>query len=142
MTDSAAAKSFTDDLLSVIRLQRHLATRVIISTQEPTISPRLLELSSMTFVHRFSSPTWLNALRSHLAGASHDGGEIQTERKRNVEAIFNTIVNLDVGEALLFAPSALLEVHTGAARKLGMAYLKVRVRQRVSLDGGRSILAV
>ena len=157
MTDSAAAKTFTDNLLSVIRLQRHLATRVIISTQEPTISPKLLELSSMTIVHRFTSPQWLATLRSHLAGASSsiEGeaiGKQQQEqeqkqqqdkgRRRDVGSIFETIVNLNVGEALLFSPSAMLSVkNDGEIDKLGMAYLKVRVRKRMTADGGRSILA-
>src|SRR5204863_353082 len=57
-------------LLQVIRLQRHLGTRVIISTQEPSISPKLLDLCSVTIVHRFTSPDWLKTLRRHLAGAS------------------------------------------------------------------------
>ncbi|KAI9809358.1 MAG: hypothetical protein M1826_003936 [Phylliscum demangeonii] len=152
MTSSAAADTFTSNLLSVIRLQRHLATRVIISTQEPTISPSLLELSSMTIVHRFTSPQWFHTLRSHLAGISETGAApaadgtneaspIEKEPKRDVTSIFNSIVNLDVGEALLFAPSAMLAVERGVIEKLGMAYLKVRIRSRLSADGGRSLLA-
>lgn len=141
MTDSSAAKSFTDNLLSVIRLQRHLATRVIISTQEPTISPSLLELSSMTLVHRFTSPQWMNTLRKHLAGASIEGDMDGEEKKRDVGRLFGMIAKLNVGEALLFSPSAILEFKDGNANKLGMSYLKVRVRKRVTADGGRSILA-
>lgn len=141
MTDSTSAKNFTDSLLSVIRLQRHLGTRVIISTQEPTISPKLLELSSMTFVHRFTSPQWLEALRSHLAGASAEASDGNEGGKRDVRKIFETIVNLDVGDALLFSPSALLDCKDMKTNKLGMSYLKVRVRQRLTADGGRSVLA-
>ncbi|KAI9829830.1 MAG: hypothetical protein M1826_005407 [Phylliscum demangeonii] len=51
------------------------------------------------------------------------------------------IVNLDVGEALLFAPSTMLAVERGVIEKLGMADLKVRIRSRLSTDGGRSVLA-
>ncbi len=147
MTNSAAANAFTENLLSVIRQQRHLATRVIIATQEPTISPKLLNLSSMTFVHRFTSPEWLNALKAHLAGASRIGAN-GSERK--LEEIFETIVNLNPGEALLFAPSAMLHVRedvskdgevTRRGEKLGMRYLKIRVRKRLTADGGRSIMA-
>ncbi|KAI9818281.1 MAG: hypothetical protein M1826_001426 [Phylliscum demangeonii] len=157
MTTGAAADTFTDNLLSVIRLQRHLATRVIISTQEPTISPSLLELSSMTIVHRFTSPQWFSTLRSHLAGIGDTGAtaisnasnasnatDDQTPIKgppRDVTSIFNTIVTLNVGEALLFSPSAMLAVDRGIVQKLGMAYLKVRMRSRLSADGGRSLLA-
>ena len=141
MTDTVSAKNFTDSLLSVIRLQRHLGSRVIISTQEPTISPRLLELSSMTFVHRFTSPQWLETLRCHLAGASMEAGEGSVQKRRNVRKIFEEIVTLNVGEALVFSPSAILSCDASNVTKLGMSYLKVRVRKRLTTDGGRSILA-
>ena len=38
LTNTDSASAFQESLLSVIRLQRHLATRVIIATQEPTVS--------------------------------------------------------------------------------------------------------
>ncbi|KAH7111372.1 hypothetical protein EDB81DRAFT_671448 [Dactylonectria macrodidyma] len=44
MTESDESQVFTESLLSAIRLQRHNGTRIIISTQEPTISPGLLDL--------------------------------------------------------------------------------------------------
>lgn len=148
MSSTASASAFTETLLSVIRQQRHLATRVIIATQEPTISPKLLDLSSMTIVHRFTSPEWLVALKSHLAGVAG----VSDESKRDVREIFRTIVNLEVGEALLFSPSAMLKEGGGPGvgamagvervEKLGMAYMKVRVRKRVTADGGRSLLAM
>ena len=145
MSSTASASAFTETLLSVIRQQRHLATRVIIATQEPTISPKLLDLSSMTIIHRFTSPEWLAALKSHLAGVAG----VSDESKRDVKDIFRTIVNLEVGEALLFSPSAMLKEANGVGgvggveciEKLGMAYLKVRIRRRVTADGGRSMLA-
>lgn len=143
MSNTSSASAFTESLLTVIRQQRHLATRVIIATQEPTISPKLLDLSSMTIVHRFTSPEWLTALKSHLAGVAG----MSEESKRDVREMFRTIVNLEVGEALLFSPSAMLKERVGdmgeAGRieKLGMSYLKVRVRKRVTADGGRSLLA-
>ncbi len=62
MTESQECAALTEALLATIRLQRHLGARVIISTQEPTISPKLLDLCSVTVVHRFTSPDWLNAL--------------------------------------------------------------------------------
>jgi hypothetical protein len=70
MTDSAECQALTESLTSTIRLQRHIATRVVISTQKPTISPRLLDLCSVTIVHRITSPDWMKALQRHLAGAS------------------------------------------------------------------------
>ena len=152
LNGSAGATGFTDELLQVIRQQRHLGTRVVIATQEPTISPRLLELCNFTIVHRFQSPGWFKALQSHLAGASSILGEDDNElgiisSGKRVADLFEKIVNLRCGEALLFAPSALIgfvlapggdEIHPV---KLGMRTLRIRTRQRLTADGGRSIMA-
>ena len=40
-----------------------------LATQEPTISPRLLDLCSFTLVYRFTSPDWLKVLKTHLVAA-------------------------------------------------------------------------
>ena len=143
MTGTDSGNVFTESLLSVIRQQRHLATRVIVATQEPTISPALLDLSSMTIVHRFTSPEWLKALSSHLAGVKGeiDGAEGE---KRNLQRIMKMIVTLEAGQALLFSPNAMLRPATGHAlkmEKLGPQYVKIRVRKRLTADGGRSVLA-
>ncbi|MCJ1425207.1 hypothetical protein MMC29_003095 [Sticta canariensis] len=141
-----SASTFTETLLSVIRQQRHLATRVIIATQEPTISPKLLDLSSMTIVHRFTSPSWLQTLKSHLAGIS----SIEETSGRDIKQIFELIVNLEAGQALLFSPSTILDVKdeptakdtlVTRVQKLGSRYVKMRVRERLTTDGGKSILA-
>ena len=143
MTATSSSSKFTESLLRVIREQRHLATRVIIATQEPTISPALLDLSSMTIVHRFTSPSWLTVLKSHLAGMSVEG----ETSKRDIAGMFKHIVNLEAGQALLFSPSAMTGVDSKAGadrlkmQKLGMRYLKIGVRKRLTEDGGRSILA-
>lgn len=128
MTDTAECETLTQALLTTIRLQRHQGARVIISTQEPTISPKLLDLCSVTIVHRFTSPHWLRALKSHLAGAtvlnkSHcvanadlgysvDGSPICQDVGME---LFAQILALRTGEALLFAPSAAVDVLTGTA---------------------------
>lgn len=146
MSESHAASIFTESLLTIIRQQRHLATRVIVATQEPTISPKLLDLSSMTIVHRFTSPSWLQALKSHLAGISDN----EESSQRDVSEIFKEIVNLEAGQALLFSPSAILDTVNDQEgdgsinlrpKKLGLRYVKLRVRKRLTADGGRSILA-
>lgn len=52
------------------------------------------------------------------------------------------IVELKPGEVLIFSSSAMLEPIEGKAlRKLDMKWLKVRVRRRLTEDGGKSILA-
>ncbi|KAF4992394.1 hypothetical protein FGRMN_7206 [Fusarium graminum] len=168
MTESSDSHTLTESLLSVIRLQRHLGTRVVLSTQEPTISPKLLDLCSTVIVHRFTSPAWFTTLKRHLAGVSigseaekkaHDR-EISTGQQRNGvgsshsqmdiknEDLFSHIVGLKTGEALLFCPSALVDV--GAVKlsdlesslvQLGSSTMKVRIRKRITADGGKSIMA-
>lgn len=163
MTSSASAVTFTENLLQVIRQQRHLATRVVISTQEPTISPKLLDLSTMTIVHRFTSPEWFKTLQDHLAGVSmlSNANSTQVDTKRNIARIFAEIVGLQIGESLLFSPAAMLngivavedagvnntrrEMMPGKEvlpEKLGTEWVKMRVRKRLTEDGGRSIMAV
>jgi hypothetical protein len=80
-------------------------------TQEPTISPALLDLSSVTVIHRFTSSEWLRALETHLAGAASyavdDDDELGDKKSKSLsKQIFTDIVRLRVGEALLFSPSA------------------------------------
>lgn len=124
----------TDELVSLIRQQRHLATRVIIATQEPTISTSLLDLCNVSIVHRFNSPAWSTVLRNHLAGA-----RLGSELKR--DELFQIIVGLRTGEALIFCPSALLDVGGEGVEGLKDAFIKAVIRSRVTIDGGRSIMA-
>ena len=99
----------------------------------------------MTIVHRFTSPEWLKALQSHLAGVSL----VDEESKRDIRELFKTIVNLRAGQALLFSPTAMLDVrrrpqkgeNSERAIKLGMRYVEMYVRKRLTTDGGQSIMA-
>ncbi|KAJ4298417.1 hypothetical protein N0V88_003447 [Collariella sp. IMI 366227] len=171
MTESQECTALTEALLATIRLQRHVGARVLISTQEPTISPKLLDLCSVTVVHRFTSPDWLNALKKHLAGVLSGGRLLEKARKLKmvdddgqVEGagalalgdadpaleLFSRIVDLRVGEALMFAPSAIIGVKkrmeggktkVGDVQRLAHGVLKVRIRNRTTADGGRSIMA-
>ena len=178
MTDSQECAALTEALLATIRLQRHLGARVLISTQEPTVSPKLLDLCSVTVVHRFTSPDWLGALRKHLAGVSSGGRLLEKARRLNQSEddgdgeegrggsdgtgalalgdadpameVFSRIVDLKVGEALVFSPSAIVGLRKrkpgeargfGDVRRLAHGVLKVRVRNRTTADGGRSIMA-
>lgn len=157
MHSSTEAHAFTETLLSAVRLQRHLAARVIISTQEPTISTALLNLCSTTIVHRFSSPEWLRILRRHLAAAAECPFSLEINQAtatpaethcEEIESIslFSKIVHLRVGEALLFCPSAIVDTNLQdggmTMDRLGARYLKVKVRARLTTDGGRSVLSL
>ncbi|KAK6860011.1 hypothetical protein PG995_003647 [Apiospora arundinis] len=178
MGESAESQTLTNSLLSTIRLQRHLGARVFISTQEPTISPKLLDLCSITIVHHFQSPDWLRVLKGHLAGVSSaikqqgnsvrpgttDGDDDADEERALYEGVrgihisqndaasdmMSHIVKLRTGDALLFAPSAIVGLEKqktdgGAVvvtpKQLHHEVMRVRVRARITADGGKSILA-
>lgn len=179
MKGGAECQTLTEALLEAIRLQRHQGLRVFISTQEPTISTRLLDLCSVTIVHRFSSPDWLQVLQKHLAGASvcstvvganvtngdvsGPSGKTQginplaLESDNPTAELLSIIVSLRTGEALLFGPNILLGTIRGESngipctnnelvqegfRRLGLRFLRVQIRQRITEDGGRSITAM
>ncbi|KIJ54327.1 hypothetical protein M422DRAFT_241577 [Sphaerobolus stellatus SS14] len=125
-----------DSLLSVVRQQRHMGTRIVISTQEPTIvSPKFLDLCSFIIAHRVSSPKWLDHFKAHICVSGTDW--------------FEKIMALNTGEALIFAPSALTTRLVTAENptseklgRLGTDYFHVRSRQRITEDGGRSLVVV
>jgi len=160
MNSSPEALTLTNTLLSVIRLQRHLGARIIISTQEPTISPALLDLCSITIAHRFTSPEWMRSLKRHLAAVAETNGsllEVSRDDEENGDAglyglgknslgIFGDIVRLRIGEALLFAPAAIIGLNmnddkTTETKRLSTRYLKITVRNRLTDDGGKSVMA-
>ena len=97
----------------------------------------------MTIVHGFTSPAWHEALKSHLAAMS---GKDEAS-SRGARDMLDQIVSLNTGQAFVFSPSAMVGVDKrGGSRdpkmlKLGTRYLKVLVRNRLTADGGRSILA-
>ncbi|RYP83080.1 hypothetical protein DL769_001465 [Monosporascus sp. CRB-8-3] len=142
LAQSGEAQVLTNELVSVIRQQRHTGTRVVIATQEPTLSPELIALANATFVHRFLSPSWYKVLKKHLAGADK-----QDPGSRN--SLFRTIVGLRTGQALLFCPTAQMDVVDGSpggggarwVRSLNDGYVNIRIRKRLTMDGGKSIMA-
>ncbi|KAJ7792075.1 hypothetical protein B0H14DRAFT_2534533 [Mycena olivaceomarginata] len=122
----------TQSVSNIIRLQRHLATRVIIATQEPTVvPPTILDLASIIICHRFSSPAWCTHLARHVSTSS--------------ESVhwYQQVMTLATGDALVFSPAAVVAADArGGVVLLGRAHLKLRVRPRLTLDGGASLLAV
>jgi hypothetical protein len=131
MLNTPGSIILTNYLTKVIRLQRHLGARVVISTQEPTVSTDLIALCSVTVIHRFTSPAWYNALKKHINAMDDDHRMMQD------------IENLETGEALVYAPNAVLgKKEDGTLIKATGRLLKLNVRDRVTLDGGESIMAV
>jgi hypothetical protein len=149
----AQAKQFTETLISSIRQQRHQGVRVVIATQEPSINPKLLDLCNITLVHRCSSPDWFKTLKEHLGGlylkqSAETADEISPDEDSGAQpatddqTLFRKIMQLELGESLLFCPSAVIGVDgDGKVSKLREMHVKFRTRQRVTADGGRSVLA-
>jgi hypothetical protein len=135
LNESIGAAKFTDHLVSTIRMQRHHATRVIVATQEPTISGSLLDLCSTSIVHRFTSPAWFQAIKDHLSAASSlvaDASEQKT--------MFEGIVNLGTGESFVFSPSSYVCLEEGKEKMLGTGVMKMKT-WREGKDLGRSKMA-
>lgn len=149
-TELPAAEVFTQSLLTCIREQRHNAARIVIATQEPSISPKLLDLCSVSIIHRFNSPAWFEAIRGHLGGASDlipaedsEDGETKVDSKRS--DLFQRIVALNPGESLVFSPTSWVrggEVAGGGTpvppRMLGSGTLWMKTRRREGEDAGKT----
>jgi hypothetical protein len=145
-----AAEKFTSSLLTTIREQRHNGVRVIIATQEPSISGRLLDLCSVSIIHRFNSPAWFTAIREHLGGASKMVKSDEDEEKGGNRAdLFQRILALEVGESLVFSPNSW--VHGGQVpgggqavepTRLGSGVLWMKTRKRDGEDSGKTVSVV
>jgi hypothetical protein len=143
MTNTEAANALTETFLNIIRQQRHLGTRIIISTQEPTISPRLIDLCSITIVHRFSSPEWYQTIKKHIAVGDKkgDGDQEETNGDHTAEGLYQ-ISSLRTGEALVFAPSSYLLDGHQEVMDVKHRTFKMVIRKRITWDGGQTIKAV
>ena len=91
-------------------------------------------------MHQFQSPEWYHVLKHHLAALA-----LHSQSGRDADEIFKTIVKLKQGEALVFCPKAYLNVEDHVASpkfvQLEDGYAMIRVRRKVTADGGRSIVA-
>lgn len=88
-------------------------------------------------MHRFTSPTWWNHVLKHFSGKSSVG---------NIPA-FERVVTLQTGEAIILSPSAFTTSlspldGTTTLQTLGHQYFVARTRDRVTKDGGVSVLVL
>jgi hypothetical protein len=142
---SSASEAFTEKLLRTVREQRHQAVRVVIATQEPSINTQLLDLCSITMVHRCTSPAWFTILKQHIAALYLNSlaspSETANDQTVDDKMVFHDIVRLKLGESLLFSPSAAVRVAQEELGRMEGSYVKFKTRQRVTADGGKSKLA-
>ena len=88
-------------------------------------------------MHRFSSPAWWDHVSKHFSG-NFTVGSIPA---------FDRVVTLQTGEAIILSPSAFtasLSPSSGTAtlQPLGRRYFVARTRDRVTRDGGASVLVI
>lgn len=133
------ANQFTKTICSIIRQQRHLAARVIVSTQEPTVVPSsILDLLSWVICHRFSSPSWVKHLSHHLCV---DQVEDRDQLSETSDDWGRRVMTLRTGEALLYSPASLFVSTCGRLASLSTGYAIIKSRPRITTDGGASLLA-
>ena len=132
---NADANQFTKSICSIIRQQRHLATRIVVSTQEPTVVPAsILGLLSWVICHRFSSPSWTSHLSQHISIKNAEGDS-------DVPDWSERVMTLATGQALLYSPPSLFVSKNRTSAMLASGYAIIKTRGRLTLDGGASLLA-
>ncbi|KAH7394162.1 hypothetical protein DE146DRAFT_634076 [Phaeosphaeria sp. MPI-PUGE-AT-0046c] len=147
LAENAAAKQFTAKLMKMIREQRHVGARIVIATQEPSLDTSLLDLCSITMVHRCTSPAWFEVLKKHVAGlylSGADGGNGEIgggDRKSLDRALFAQIVALKLGESLLFCPTAAMRTDGEEVQRMLEKFVTLRTRARLTADGGATRVA-
>lgn len=86
-------------------------------------------------------------MKEHIAALADEGKGGLGKGK-----VFEEIVKLRVGEALVFAPGAVIDVKDVVEGKegvrgekelvkLGVGFLRIKVRARITDDGGKSVMA-
>ncbi|PVF93461.1 hypothetical protein CPB86DRAFT_801212 [Serendipita vermifera] len=133
------ANQFTKKISSIIRQQRHLAARVVISTQEPTVVPAsVLGLLSWIICHRFSSPAWVKHLHGHICV---NDKKDDAEKKKGQYHYYYDEDEDEFQMNLSFSPASLFVSKSGQLATLSTGYASIMTRARLTKDGGASIFA-
>src|SRR5579859_5709818 len=123
-------------MFNVIRQQRHLGIRTIISTQEPMVIPDdMIGLCSTVICHRFSSPLWWKHLK-RLVALDDESTKLD---------LFDKISRLKTGESVVFCPLALgarsLEDGRSEISTFGRGCMVVKIRRKLTATTGESVLS-
>ena len=120
----------------------------------------VIDLCNIAIFHRFSSPAWWDAVAKRVCAdvSTVEGFErvVKLKVRISIPPSAGQLANLSMqtGQALVLCPSGLglfattKKSATGAIVKskpklahLGRRYMVVKTRQRVTVDGGSSVLA-
>ncbi|KFA78834.1 hypothetical protein S40288_05468 [Stachybotrys chartarum IBT 40288] len=156
MTESSEAMPLINSLLSTIRLQRRLGARIIISTQEPQETPRSRfqtqqgDSMAMSFpvsdisAHLFTEINKLQTGEALLFSPTALVGLGSVKKESSVELEFSDSVEEQPKPPASSANSTTevaLETPAGQAIPLANNVLKLRIRARITSDGGCSVMA-
>lgn len=127
--DGVSTDGLSNAIVNIARLMRHEGIRLVVSTQSPkALAPELLELSSISIMHGFSSRDWFEHLKSKLP--------------LSPEA-FHRIMDLERGEALIHVKKhSILDGHAKHHNVYGKNVFSVFIRPRVTRDLGGSIVNI
>lgn len=120
---------------------------------EPTVVPPvILDLCTVTIMHRFSSPAWWKALVAHVSAEISDDDAFDKVVRLEVSSPRSSPFNQcrsrspQTGQAILLVPSGLgvsrSATGTRSLEQFGRRYLRIKTRRRVTRDGGVSVLVV
>jgi hypothetical protein len=138
MTESPSAKELVETFLSIIQQQRHFGVRTVICTQEPTVSPKLIELSSIIVIHQFTSPEWYKVIQKHVPMDIREVGS----NKDSIQSSLRQIASLQTGDAIIFAPSAYLMGEKDMVLDTRHRTFRMLIRRRVTWDGGQTVVCI
>ncbi|KAF2826700.1 hypothetical protein CC86DRAFT_416381 [Ophiobolus disseminans] len=100
----------------------------LLATIQPMLLTNLIALCSVTVIHRFSSPEWFAAIKRHVA-----------MKPEEHHMVMRAIESLKTGTA--FAAIIWKDEEGRLVKGVGK-FLDLKVRKRVTNDGGQSVLAV
>ena len=115
-------KELTSTIVTAIREMRHKGVSMMIASQDPMSLPTdIIELSSITLLHKFNSPQWVKHVQ-------HSITQLQSLTAADMAA-------LTPGEAYLWATKATDKCVTNRP-------IKISTRPRVTKHGGDTIKAI
>ncbi|RKO88975.1 hypothetical protein BDK51DRAFT_24173 [Blyttiomyces helicus] len=122
LTHSTSSDELGSTIVELVRQMRHHGMRVVVSSQSPmTIPDELLELASVCLVHKFHSKDWFRRLQAKIPLD---------------DAAFEAIMELPTGNAIVFATR--WRDFGEDVEGLGRGVRQIRVRERITADGGTS----
>ena len=111
-----------DSITTAIREMRHKGVSIMIASQDPMSLPnKIIELSSIVLLHKFSSPAWVKHIQKSITAL-----QMLTATEMS---------SLGPGEAYLWAGKS-------SDKSIMQRPIKISIRPRVTKHGGDTIKAV